>query len=501
MLFHILYFAEKNWGGKLKMADLIIKNGIIVTMDSDRRIISNGAIVVEKDRIIDVGTTEQIKEKHKAEKIIDASNHVILPGFISAHVHVADIFLRGISANRRLYDWLDNIKYPGTHVMSVEEHILASALYCQEAIQSGITTFVENAAGSGKGEDDETIKSKLEVYDIAGMRNIYAQAIMDQETSQELKEIREIDRAKEPHVNHVSLKNEAEDTNEALDRVEFLIKKYHGTADKRQSIWPSPYLAWAVTPEALNRSYELAEKYNVMTTTHVSEMRIEEQGYHSSIEKLYSYGYLGKRTLLAHCVHLNEKDIRLLAITDTKVAHNIMANLSSGYGISPVPTMINYGVTVGIGTDNTSLSDTVNMINDMRFVALVHKGYHEDPGIMTAEKVLEMATIDGARAIGREDDLGSLEPGKKADIVLLNLNHPHLTPHTNIASCIVYQAQGFEVNTVICNGKIIMENREVKGIESKYPDLLEEANKAAENIIEKAGLTEIRNRPWTSITG
>src|SRR5665648_127713 len=107
------------------MADLIIKNGIIVTMDSDRKIISNGAIVIEKDRIIDVGTTEQIKEKYKAEKVIDASKHAILPGFISAHAHVADIFLRGISANRRLYDWLDNIKYPGTHVMSREEHILA----------------------------------------------------------------------------------------------------------------------------------------------------------------------------------------------------------------------------------------------------------------------------------------------------------------------------------------------------------------------------------------
>jgi len=482
------------------MADLMINNGIIVTMDSKRRVINGGAVVIENNKIVDIGSTEEMMDKYQVTKVIDASNHVVFPGLISAHVHVADIFLRGVSANRGLYDWLDNIKYPGTHVMSREEHVLASALYCQEAIQSGITTFVENAAGSGKGFDEEIIKSKLEVYDNAGMRNIYAKSILDKASSKELREIREIDRAKAPYVNHVPLSNEADDTDEALNRVEDLIKKYHGTADGRQSIWPSPYLAWASTPEAMRRSYELAEKYGLMTTTHVSEMRIEEQGYHSSIEKLYNYGYLGKRTLLGQCVHLRERDLRLLAITDTKVSHNIMANLSSGYGISPVPTMINYGVTVGIGTDNTSLSDTVNMINDMRFVALVHKGYHEDPGIMTAEKVLEMATIDGARAIGREDDLGSLEPGKKADIVLLDLNHPHLTPHTNIVSALVYQAQGFEVDTVICNGKIIMENREVKGIESKYPNLLDKANKAAENIIEKAGLTAIRNRPWASIT-
>jgi len=162
--------------------------------------------------------------------------------------------------------------------------------------------------------------------------------------------------------------------------------------------------------------------------------------------------------------------------------------------------MINYGVTVGLGTDNASLSDTVNLINDMRFVALVHKGVHEDPGIMTAEKVLEMATIDGARAIGKEKELGSLEKGKKADIVLLDLNYPHLTPHLNIPSSVVYQAQGFEVDMVFCNGKIIMENRNVSGIMSRYPGLLKEANKAAENILKKSGIDTILNRPWTSIT-
>jgi cytosine/adenosine deaminase-related metal-dependent hydrolase len=187
--------------------------------------------------------------------------------------------------------------------------------------------------------------------------------------------------------------------------------------------------------------------------------------------------------------------------TDARVAHNVISNLMLGSGVAPIPTMLNYGVTVGIGTDNTSCSDTVNMINDMRYVASLHKGVHADSTIMTPEKALEMATIDGARAIGLEKEIGSIEIGKKADIVLINMNYTHFQPIRNVVSAIVYQAQGFEVDTVICNGKIIMNGRNVEGISSSYPDLYKQAKDASEAVIKRTGLDKMvsRHRPWKSV--
>lgn len=228
-----------------------------------------------------------------------------------------------------------------------------------------------------------------------------------------------------------------------------------------------------------------------MATTHVSETPFQERNPMSSVEYLDSIGYLGERTLLGHCVYVNEADIRRLARTETKVAHNVLTNLALGDGITPVPTMCNYGVTVAMGCDNTSASDTINMVNDLRFAALVHKGQACDAGVMTAERVLEMATVDAARAIGREDDLGSLETGKLADVVLLDLDHPHLTPASDVTAAVVYQAQGFEVDTVLCNGDVVMEDRAVPGI--LYTDLEQHARRVAEDVRFRAGLDSLGN--------
>ena len=470
-----------------------------MTLNKERKVIENGAIAVEDKNIVAIGQTEAIKNQYSAKKVIDATNHAVLPGFISAHAHVSDILLRGgVGTDRKLFDWLFNLRYPGDLVMDAEDYAIGSALYCQEAIQSGITLFVENDAGIGLSRIKDLIESKLNVYDAAGMRNVYARAFQDT-FDPDFKCIVKFQMAKEPSVKHGTPDEAIMETGEALHIIESLIKKYHGNADGRQSIWPAPLYLRVVTDEGLIGAYRLAEKYDLMTTTHVSEIPQQDKPFASGVEYLNNINYLGKRALLNHCVHLSNCDIRLLSTTGTHVAHNPVTNLALGSGIAPVPTMMRYGVNVALGTDNTSASDTVNIINDMRFAALIHKGYHQDAGIMTAEKVLEMATIDGARAVGKENELGSLEPGKKADIVLLDLSHAHLTPHPNVVSAIVYQAQGFEVDTVVCNGKIIMENRRVHGIDDLYPNLIEQSNQMSEEIFERAGISKMRNRPWTSI--
>jgi cytosine/adenosine deaminase-related metal-dependent hydrolase len=278
-------------------------------------------------------------------------------------------------------------------------------------------------------------------------------------------------------------------TTEALDRIESLIEEFHGTADGRQSVWPAPYTAVNVTPEGLRGAYELAEQYDVMTTTHTAESELQERSPLSNVEYLRNAGYLGDRTLLGHCVQLDQQDIQLLAETETKVAHNIATNLVTGSGIAPVPAMLRSGVTVSLGTDNACLNDTINPLSDLRLVDLVHKGRTRNPRAITPEAILEMATINAAKAIGRENDLGSIEPGKMADLVLLDLEHSHLTPHTDPVHTLVYQAHGTEIDTVICDGEIIMAEQTVPKIERERPELLQEADARAAAIADRAGLS------------
>lgn len=479
------------------MVDILVKNGTVLTMNDDRDVVDSGAVALDAGEVVDVGPTVDLTARYDADRIVDASECAVLPGFISTHVHVSDILLRGREKDRTLLDWLYNVKKPGIDAMTPEENAVAAALYCLEAIQSGITTFVENGTGAGNGYSNAEIKAKLDVYDRAGVRNVYCHGFSDRESSPEITAL--VDRLvdKEPSVEHHF--PEVEDTEDALDEIESYIEQYHGTADGRQSVWPCPGIAWGVTPAGLRGAYELAERHDVMTTTHASETVHEERGHLSTIGYLNSAEYLGERTLLGHCVHVDDRDIRLLSATETRVAHNPLTNLALGSGIAPVPDLLSAGVTVGLGTDNTSGSDTVNMLNDLRFAALIHKGARRDPGAITAKKVLEMATIDAARAIGREDDLGSLEPGKRADLIVLDLDYPHLVPRPDVAAAVVYQAQGFEVETVICDGAVVMDSRTVLGIEDDYPELQETAAASATDVLDRAGILGIETT-WESVS-
>lgn len=482
------------------MVDLLLTNGTVVTMNADRDLIMDGAVAIDDSKIIDVGPTDRLKTEYDAQEHIDASSHAVLPGFISTHVHVSGILLRGLGNYRNLYDWLINVKRPGTNAMTTEDHAVGAALYSREALSTGITTFVENATGSGSGYDTALLEEKFDVYDAAGVRNVYAYAFADKAPSQAFVESANDIAMREPAVNHVLPDETVADTEEALDTVESLIEQYHGTADGRQSVWPAPYLATIVTPEGLQGAYDIAERHDVMTTTHAAEDAYNEQSQRlSSVAYLRNADYLGERTLLGHCVQVGEADIRALAVTDTKVAHNTLANCALGSGVAPVPEMVNYGVTVAMGTDNVPNSDTVNMFKDTEFAAHLHKGHNRDAGAITAEKVLEMATTDAARAIGRGDDLGSIEAGKLADMILVNLDQPHMSPRQYLPAALVYQTRGSEVETVICNGDIVYDEDYVPGIDERYDDLKQTATETATDVIDRAGLNPQCDRTWTSI--
>lgn len=348
-------------------------------------------------------------------------------------------------------------------------------------------------------ESDSILEAKLNEYERAGIRNIYAQSFRDNaDIPPNLNDFVEQVMRKESAVNHVPTSASLSETDDALNRISDIYDRYHDpSSGSRQQVWIAPENVVTATDNGLSAAYEFAKQRDTMTTTHVSETVHEEHGELTHVQYLNAVDYLGERSVLAHCVHVDEQDIRLLAATDTTVVHNPLTNLVLGSGIAPVPTMTNYGVTVGLGTDNPSGNDTINPLSDMQYAALIHRADRQDAGAITAEKVLEMATIHGARLINRENELGSIETGKRADLTLIDLDYPHLTPRQNIAPTLVFQTQGHEIDTVVCDGTIVMEEGAIPQIEERHPNLLEESRRRAATILSRAGLDAMAERSWT----
>jgi len=469
------------------MTDLLIRDGRVVTQDDQRTVIEDGAVAVEDGRIVAVGPTEELAQASDADEVIDASGCAVIPGLVNPHTHVSDILLRGSFAeDRGLLDWLYNVKRPGTLAMEPEEHETAAMLYCIEAIRAGVTTFVENDT-EVVWDDWATIEAKLDAYERAGIRNVYGAGMVDRPADDEFQRLVTDIQAREDDVAHPPIDAFVEATDDVVAEVDSLIETYHGTADGRQAVWPAPVVVETTTNRGFREAYELAKKHDVMTTAHVAEAEAQEQRSISSIEYLRNVGYLGERTLLGHCVQLSTSDVRLLERTDTAVAHNYVANMRLATGYAPVRTMLESGVTVGLGTDNSILSDTVNPLADVRAMAGGHKGHHRDAGVVPAQTAFDMITIDAARAIGRGESLGSLAVGKQADIAIVDMDHPHLTPAPDPVFALVHAAQGFEVETVVCAGEVVMRDRDIRSFDEPVDDVLARASATAADLVSRTG--------------
>jgi atrazine chlorohydrolase/5-methylthioadenosine/S-adenosylhomocysteine deaminase/melamine deaminase len=473
--------------------DLLVRNAAVVTLDGDRRILHGGSVGITDDRIVFVGSSED--RVPEAAREIDGAGMAALPGFVNAHTHAIHNLLRGgLSDDRVLYDWLLNVLYPGVLAYDEDDARTAATLFCVEAIRSGITTVVDNA---DLGRIDMLADTTIDVYKQLGLRAIYARMFADK-TPPELVEYMEMIEAKEPDVHHDP--EPLEDTREALASIERLIDRHHGAEDGRIQVWPSPGIAIFTTREGLLGAKELARRKNTRLTIHVAESRFDAtQAGVSAIEYLASIGFLGPETLLGHCVQLDANDIRMLKQYDAKVANNVVSNMFLASGIAPVAEMVNTGVTVGIGTDDCNCNTSVNMLSDMKFAALAQKVRYLHSAAITAEKVVEMATIDGARAVGLEHEIGSLEVGKKADLILVDLRHPQMVPLHSIPSALVYQAYGNEVDTTIVDGRVLMEGRRLTALDEEQEQaLLTAAQASSDAVVERAGMQRVRDRGWKS---
>jgi cytosine/adenosine deaminase-related metal-dependent hydrolase len=477
---------------------LLIRGAHVVTMDPERRELPDGFVAVRDDEIVAVGPAHQCPAN--AETVIEAGGRAALPGFVNAHTHAIHILMRGgLSDDRPLYDWLFNVILPGLAAYGMDDVELAARFYCTEALLAGITTFVDNVEFP-VDRFDAAADTAIAVYREMGLRVIYARMFYDY-TPPGFPQLVEAIEAREPGVRHDP--SGPESTEAALARIDALIRRHHGGADGRIQVWPSPGVAIFCSRAGLLGAKDLARRHGTRLTLHLAESpRDRCQSGMTSIEYLGSIGFLGPEVLAGHCVQADQNDIKILRAFGVAVANNAASNLFLGSGIAPVAEMQAAGITVGLGTDDANCNNGVNMIADMKIAALAQKGKYGRATAITAERVLEMATIDGATAVGMADQIGSLEVGKKADLVLVDLSRPYLFPRHSVASVLVYQANGSEVDTVIVDGRVLVRDGQLTASQSGEggpAELARSAQLASARLAERAQLTDYPSRGWRSV--
>lgn len=481
------------------VADLVVDEVTLVTMDSARRVLPRAWLAVEGARISALG----VDEPPPARRRFGGHGGVVTPGFVNTHQHVVDSLLRGgLEADRSLLDWGTNVYYPGVSAYRPEDVELAVSLNLAEGLRAGVTTVTDNWGLYGDNAWlDESAEATLDVYRRSGVRAVFARMFSDVVPAA-WDGIGRSWASKRPSG---SVQEEAllEDVDDVLGSIEALMRKHHGTEDGRISVCPSPTQAQWVSERGLLGSMELARRFDTVVPIHHCEAPIDAAMFPESgtglscTDHLNNLGLLDSRLVAAHCVWVSDRDIRLLATHGVGVAHCPTSNMFCASGIAPVPRMLAAGVHIGLGTDNTNLNSNVSMLLEMRHAALLAKVATMDAGALTAEKALEMATIDGARVLGLDREIGSLEVGKRADFVLFDTSGPHWFPTHHVPSVLAYQAHSNDVCMVVVDGRVVLDDRAPVFLAGREAALLEQAQRASEQLIDRAGLQR-RDPAWQS---
>jgi len=422
---------------------MLIKNiNTIVTMDPKRRILKNTSIAIEGDRIVEIGPLEKLKKDYpNLEKEISGKGMVAFPGFINSHAHLSQTVFRGLVDDKPLIEWLKPI-FLLRKEATREEIVLSTLLGCLEMIKNGITAVATLQAF--RYIDDAV--SKIQE---SGIRCVIARISTD---------YREVETTP------------VESVEQSVRESETFIRKWHNSASGRIRVMLGPIGLPASSLELFRHMKELSLKYKVGIHTHAGENKktlsmLKREYGKGEIGVFNDLGILGPDVVLAHCILISEYDLRLLSETKTNVVHCPCSNMKLATGIAPIPKMISSGINVALGTDGAPSNNRLDMITEMKYAALLHKVATLSADVTPATQVLEMATINGAKALRLENEVGSIQKGKKADLILVGFKKPHLLPNWNPVSHLVYSATGCDVETVICNGQLLMENRKLTTID------------------------------------
>lgn len=417
------------------MRNTVIFNACIIPMNESMEVIENGSIRIEEDCIKEI---QNGRIEIPGAEYFDAEGMIVMPGFINTHTHVPMTMLRGYADDLPLHTWLNEYIFPAEARMVTPENVrIATRLAFIEMIKSGTTCFNDMYFF----EDIIGAEAKK-----AGIRGVIGESLIDFPTP--------------------SFKN----VPEGVRRCEELIQQWQGDAIIHPGVCAhSPYTC---SKETLQLAKEIADKHNTRLHIHVSETRKEVEDVivrtgMTPAEYLYSIGLLDQNVIAAHAVWLTPNETKLFALTGTSIAHCPKSNLKLASGIADIETYSKAGINVGIGTDGSASNNTLDMVEEMRFAALLPKGIHYDPEAVNSLTTLCMATINGAKALGLDHLTGSLEPGKRADLIVVHADASNMVPVYDVYSAIVYAANSKNIRSSMVNGKWIMLNREVLNIDKE----------------------------------
>ncbi len=428
--------------------NLLIKNVTLLPMDGKNEIIDNTNIYIKGDKIAHIG---EIKEDVKADRVIDGNKKLAMPGLINAHTHIGMSLFRNYADDLPLHDWLTKKIWPQEAKLRAEDVYWGSLLSMVEMIQSGTTTFLDMYFFM-----EEVGKGLLE----SGMRGVLSRGVIEEEGKE---------------------KEKIEDTRS-------LYREWNGQGEGRIRVAVAPHAPYTCSPDYLKELLDLAVELNAPIHIHLSETKKEvEDSYKlygkSPIKHVYDLGLFKQPTIAAHCVHVDDEDIRILKDNNVSPVNNPSSNLKLASGFAPVDRMLKAGVNVALGTDGSASNNNLNMFEEIHLASILNKGVNLDAISVKAIDALKMATINGAKALQWDDEIGSIQVNKKADIILIDLDKPHLYPLHNLISLLAYSAQGSDVDTVIIDGNIVMENREIKTLDVEK--IIYNAEKLSKDLINR----------------
>ena len=420
---------NKSEGQKI---DLLLTNGTLLTLTPGSGQIPNGAVAISGNRIIALGPKSGIEKRFEASKTIDAREGLIMPGLVNAHTHAPMSLFRGLADDLPLTAWLEDYIFPAEGKCVDEEFVhWGTLLACAEMIRSGTTTFA----------DGYFFEERVaEAVSQSGLRALLAEGILDFPTP------------------------DSPSPSQTLLKIEDFIRIYSDSTLIRPTLFA--HSAYTCSPELLKKCRDVADRFGVPLIIHLSETQSEVEEVSKRygrrpVDHLENLGLLSPNLIACHCVWLMDAEMDLLARRGVRVVHNPESNMKLAAGVAPIPDLLARKVAVGLGTDGCASNNNLDLFQEMDSAAKLHKVHRMDPTVMPANVVLEMATLGGARVLGMEKEIGSLEAGKKADVIILELNRPHLQPVYNLPSHLVYSATGADVRDVIIDGKLVMENRKL----------------------------------------
>lgn len=430
------------------MVDIYVRGKFVITMNKRREVLKDGCVAIEGGEIVAVGKCLDLDKdfRGKANEEINADKHIVMPGLINTHVHLIQGMLKACANYRRLISWLKECVWPLQGSMTQEEALASATLTILELIKSGTTTFLETGLVGRYGPDsiiDTILKS--------GLRAAVARHVMDMSGY-----------ALEKGALHEGL---VEDGETSMSDTLRLYNKYHGR-DGRVYVWFGPRTPGAVSVELYREIAARAKELKTGITMHLAEVR-EDVEYTTKtfgmkpVDFVKWLGLTGPNVVLVHVVWVTDEEIKTLAETKTNVSHNPSSNGKLGSGIARVSDMLQAGVNVTLGTDGGPSNDNYDLIEEMHIATILQNAYKGNPEALRAEDAIEMATLRGAEALGLSDRVGSIEVGKRADLITIKYWDPKLMPMNDPISHLVFAANGSHVQDVIVDGKIIMRNRNV----------------------------------------